>query len=118
MVKVLLFGLQLEKVHAHGSDWAQELDVDGVVVSVPGTDGQLEGVEEEKDSSEHHDGWDQQIWPIVVLGDEVVAWESPDGEGDDLVKDDASINEWVKWDASGSSHGPSEQWIGKHAVDE
>ena len=118
VVKVLLLGLQLKEVHAHRSDWSQEFDVDGVVVSVPSTDGQLEGVEEEKDSSEHHDCWDQQIWAVVVLGDEEVAWEGPDSKGDDLVKDDAGIDEWVKWNASGSSHGPSEQWISKHAVDE
>lgn len=54
----------------------------------------------------------------MILCDQVVVWNAPDGESYDLMEHNSCVSDWIEGDILGSSHRPSEQWVGQHAVDE
>ena len=118
MVKIHFLGLHLPEVHADGSDWADELDQDGVFVSLFGTEDELGGVYGGHDTTEGADSWYEVDRSIVHLSNQKVARCGPDCKGNELVGDNSCVYKWVVFDSLRSSDRPSEQWVADHEVNE
>ena len=96
MIEVHIFGLHLEQIHQNRPNWTNKLDPYGVVVAVCSWDEELEGVEAEHDCCEDADGRNQQFSVIVVGGHQVVVWNGPDEQSDDLENHNASVSHGVE----------------------
>lgn len=116
MIQVLVLGLHFPEVHANRSDWTNQFDCEGVLVTLLTCTCELNRVNGQHNTTQGHDSWYKINFSIVVFGYEEVTDTTPNCKIDELVSNDSSVNKWIIFDTLRSPYRPSQQWVANHEV--